>query len=88
MVLEQNPNPLWKGSLLCIQWTPSNPATLGTSQSVLIREVASFRGEFALGSILWGILKWPEYRGGLISGVQIRGSSLYYSPSCQFCFSV
>ncbi len=34
-----------------------------------------FRGEFAL---LWDILKWPQYRGGLISGVQIRGSSLYY----------
>ncbi len=27
-----------------IQWTPSNPATLGTSQSVLIRGVASFQG--------------------------------------------
>ncbi len=26
------------------QWTPSNPATLGTSQSVLIRGVASFQG--------------------------------------------
>ncbi len=36
-----------------------------------------FRGEFTLGSILWDILKWPQYRGGLISGVQIRGSSLY-----------
>ncbi len=48
-----------------LQWTPSNPATLGTSQSVLI---SHFRGEFALGSILWD--------GGLISEVQIRGSSL------------
>ncbi len=27
-----------------IQWTPSNPVTLGTSQSVLIREVALFQG--------------------------------------------
>ncbi len=27
-----------------IQWTPSNPATLGTRQSVLIRGVASFQG--------------------------------------------
>ncbi len=26
------------------RWTPSNPATLGTSQSVLIRGVASFQG--------------------------------------------
>ncbi len=25
-----------------IQWTPSNPATIGTRQSVLIRGVASF----------------------------------------------
>ncbi len=49
-----------------VQWTPSNLATLGTSQSVLTRGVA---GEFALGNILWDILKCPEYRGGLISGV-------------------
>ncbi len=27
-----------------VQWTPFNPATLGTSQSVLIRGVASFSG--------------------------------------------
>ncbi len=26
-----------------VQWTPSNPATLGTSQSALIRGVASFQ---------------------------------------------
>ncbi len=39
-----------------------------------------FRGEFALGGILCDILKWPKYRGGLISGVQIRGSSLYFVP--------
>ncbi len=59
-------------------WTPSNPATLGTCQSVLIRGVASFfRGEFEPGSIIWDILKWPQYRGGLISGVLIGGSSLY-----------
>ncbi len=37
-----------------------------------------FRGEFALESVLWGISKWPQYRGGLISGVQVRGSSLLY----------
>ncbi len=55
-----------------IQWTPSNPATLGTSQSLLIRGVASFQGWICT------ILNWPEYRGGLISGVQIRGSSLPY----------
>ncbi len=28
----------------CVQWTPSNPVTLVTSQSVLIRGVASFQG--------------------------------------------
>ena len=27
-----------------VQWTPSNPATLGTNQSVLKRGVASFQG--------------------------------------------
>ncbi len=26
-----------------------------------------------LGSTLLDILKWPQYRGGLISGVQIKG---------------
>ncbi len=60
-----------------IQWTPSNPATLGSRQSVLIRGVASFHGWICTRKILEDILKWPEYRGGLISGVQIRGSSLY-----------
>ncbi len=59
-----------------LQWTPSNPATLGNCQSVLIR------GEFALGSIIWDNFKWPQYRGGLISGVQIRGSSLCGSWIC------
>ncbi len=55
-----------------IQWTPSNPATPGTSQSVLIRGMASFQGWVCTRK---DTLKWPEYRGGLISGVQIRGSS-------------
>ncbi len=34
-----------------IQWTPSNPATLGTRQSVLIRGVASFLGGWVIGSL-------------------------------------
>ncbi len=34
----------FQGWICTIQWTPSNPATLGTSQSVLIRGVASFQG--------------------------------------------
>ncbi len=43
-----------------IQWTPSNLATLGTCQNVLIRGVASFQGEFSLRSIL---VKVAQYRG-------------------------
>ncbi len=40
-----------------IQWTPSNPATLGTSQSVLIGTVDSFQ-EWTLHTyILWDILQ-------------------------------
>ncbi len=34
-----------------LQWTPSNPATLGTSQR--LEGWSHFRGKFALGSILW-----------------------------------
>ena len=59
-----------------MQWTLSNQATLGTNQSVLIRGVASFQGGTCPA----------EYKGGHISGVQIRGSSLYYHSPC--CFSV
>ncbi len=32
------------GPNVTLQWTPSNPVTLGTCQSVLIRGVASFQG--------------------------------------------
>ncbi len=32
----------FQGWICTVQWTPSNPATLGTSQSVLIRGVASW----------------------------------------------
>ena len=60
------------------QWTPSNP---NTNQSLLIRGVASFQAELVLNlyckTYFWDFLKWPEYRAGHISGVQIRGSSLY-----------
>ena len=54
--------------------TPSNPGTLGISQSVLIRGVASFQGWncnilFGLFKVAW-IQGWPHFR------VQIRGSSL------------
>ncbi len=53
-------------------------ATLGTSESGLILEGwPHFRGEFVLKSMLWDFSKWPEYRGGHISGVLIRGVPLY-----------
>ncbi len=32
---------------------------------------------FVLKSMLWDFSKWPEYRGGHISGVLIRGVPLY-----------
>ena len=56
-----------------MQSTVDSP-TLGINQSVLIRRVASFQG----GTVYWicitkpivGLSKWPEYRGGHISGVQ------------------
>ena len=64
---------------VAIQWTPCNPTTLGTNQSVLIRGVASFQGgtciELVFQRLFWDFSKRPEYRGGHISGVQIRGSS-------------
>ena len=60
-----------------LQWTPSNPATLGTNKSVLIRGVVSFQGGTCIEFVLHiKPSKWPEYRGGHISGIQIRGSSL------------
>ena len=65
---------------LWIQWTPSNPATLETNQSVPIRGVDLFQGgaciEYVLQILFWDFLKWSEYKGGHISGVQIRGGSL------------
>ncbi len=35
------------------------------------------RGEFVLKSMLWDFSKWPETRGGYISGVLIRGVPMY-----------
>ena len=44
-----------------LQWTPSNPATLGTNQSVLIRGMASLQGgtciEFVLAINFWEFSK-------------------------------
>ncbi len=55
---------------LDILWNPSKPATL-------LEGWPHFRGEFVLKSMLWDLSKWPEYRGGHISGVLIRGVPLY-----------
>ncbi len=66
---------LWCGAVHMIQCgLPLIRPPLGP---VKVEGWPHFRGRFALGSILWDTLKWPEYRGDLISGVQIRGSSLY-----------
>ncbi len=60
-----------------IQWNPSKPPTLGTSEVSLLEEWPHFRGEFVLKSMLWDFLEWPEYRGGHISGVLVRGVPMY-----------
>ncbi len=51
----------------------------------LLQEWLHFRGEFVLKSMLWDLLKWPEYRGGHISGVLIRGVPLYTYYTTQGC---
>ena len=52
----------------------SKLATLGTSESVLIRGVATFQGLICIKKhALWDFWKWLEYRGGHISGVLIKG---------------
>ena len=54
-----------------IQWTPSNPATLGTNQSVLIRRVASFQ----VGTLYFS-------KSGLNTGVAtFQGSEFTVHPS-------
>ena len=37
-----------------------------------------FQGELVFTKPFWDSTKWPDYRGGHISGVQIRGGSPYY----------
>ena len=67
--------------LYCYSSNPSKPATLGTSGSVLIRGVATFQGMlWDFFEVTWiqgwphfracfgTFSKWPEYRGGRISG--------------------
>ena len=43
--------------------------------------MASFQGELVLNlyyGLFWDFSKWAEYRGGSISGVQIRGVHCMY----------
>ncbi len=58
---------------IALQWNPSKPSPLKVS---LLEGWPHFRGEFVLESMLWDFSKWPEYRGGHISGVLIRGVPL------------
>ncbi len=60
-----------------IQWDPSKWPPLGPVKVSLLEGWPHFRGEFVLKSMLWDFSKWPEYRGGHISGVLIRGVPLY-----------
>ncbi len=61
-----------------IQWEPLlNRPLLGPVKVSLLEGWPHFRGEFVLKSMLWDFSKWPEYRGGHISGVLIRGVPLY-----------
>ncbi len=53
--------------------TPLNRPPLGPVKVSLLEGWPHFRGEFVLKSMLWDFSKWPEYRGGHISGVLIRG---------------
>ena len=52
--------------------TPLNRPPLGPVKVSLLEGWPHFRVEFVLKSRLWDLFKWPEYRGGHISGVLIR----------------
>ncbi len=63
--------------------TPLNRPPLGPVKVSLLEGWPHFRGDFVLKSMLWDFSKWPEYRGGHISGVLIRGVPLYnYFDGC------
>ena len=59
-----------------IKWNPLNRPPLGPVKVSLLEGWPRFRGEFVLKSMLWDFSKWPEYKGGHISGVLIRGLPL------------
>lgn len=81
-------NVVWKlnktncGHSDTLQWTPSIPATLGTSQSALIRGVASFQEWICIIKHILGLLKWPVYRGSHLSGVWIKDGRYSFVDSC------
>ncbi len=52
--------------------TPLDQPPLGP-----VKEGWPHLGEFVLKRMLWDFSKWPEYRGGHVSGVLIRGVPLY-----------
>ncbi len=56
--------------------TPLNQPPFGPVKVSFLEGWPHFRGEFVLKSMLWDFLKWPEYRGGHILGVLIRGVPL------------
>ncbi len=61
-----------------IEWTPSDPATLGTSQKILIRGVASCSGVYTSKNTM-GHFE-VAYRGGFIfKGPEIRGMHIQYT---------
>ncbi len=53
--------------ILIIQWNPSGTPKVATFSGVNL---------YFFNSMLWDFLKWPEYRGGHISGVLNRGVPL------------
>ncbi len=57
--------------------TPLNHPLWGPVKVSLLEGWPHFRGELVLKSMLWDFSKWPEYRGGHISGVLIREGPLY-----------
>ncbi len=60
-----------------IQWDPSKPATLGTSESVLVRGVATFQGRMCIKKHVLGLLSGLNTGVATFPGVLIRGVPLY-----------
>ncbi len=58
-----------------LNWSP-----LGPMKVSLLEGWPHFRGEFVLKNMFLDFSKWPEYRGGHISWVLIRGVPLYFLP--------